>query len=269
MKNNFKKVFVSLIFLAILIPIHAFANGEIKIWINGDYVKSDVAPFIENDRTLVPVRVISENLGYQVDWNGETKEVNIIRPDSENPEVLHFLGMTIGDSNIYTFDMKVLAENDIDTYFQVLTNSVKTPIDAAPKIVNERTFVPIRVIAENFGQKVDWDAENKTVIIGDGYNFNASKTAINTNLNNAGDYQVTNNVTPVTTNLVSNPKGTNNLNTYDIPATGSYVGNANSKKFHRSNCKSASKTSPKNRVNFGSRNEAVNAGYVPCKICNP
>lgn len=48
-----------------------------------------------------------------------------------------------------------------------------------------------------------------------------------------------------------------------------YVGNANSKKFHYSDCSSAQKIKASNRVTFNSREEAVAAGYVPCKRCSP
>lgn len=51
--------------------------------------------------------------------------------------------------------------------------------------------------------------------------------------------------------------------------SGSYVGNANSGKFHVSSCGSVDKMSEKNKVFFSSRDEAINQGYVPCKRCNP
>lgn len=51
--------------------------------------------------------------------------------------------------------------------------------------------------------------------------------------------------------------------------TASYVGNARSKKFHRADCRYAAEMSPANRVEFGSREEAVRQGYVPCKVCKP
>ena len=51
--------------------------------------------------------------------------------------------------------------------------------------------------------------------------------------------------------------------------SGSYVGNSNTGKFHMAGCSSVSKMSKKNKVFFSSRNEAINQGYVPCKICNP
>ena len=48
-----------------------------------------------------------------------------------------------------------------------------------------------------------------------------------------------------------------------------YVGNANSKKFHHADCNYAAKMNPNNRVAFNTRDEAIAAGYVPCKRCNP
>lgn len=51
--------------------------------------------------------------------------------------------------------------------------------------------------------------------------------------------------------------------------SGSYVGNANTGKFHDAGCTSISKMSEGNKVFFSSRDEAISQGYVPCKICNP
>lgn len=51
--------------------------------------------------------------------------------------------------------------------------------------------------------------------------------------------------------------------------SGSYVGNANTGKFHVSSCSSVSKMSEHNKVYFNNRNDAVNQGYEPCRNCNP
>ncbi len=48
-----------------------------------------------------------------------------------------------------------------------------------------------------------------------------------------------------------------------------YVGNANSGKFHYADCSSLKRMNPNNRVDFSSRDEAVAAGYIPCKRCKP
>ena len=48
-----------------------------------------------------------------------------------------------------------------------------------------------------------------------------------------------------------------------------YVGNANTKKFHYADCSMVGKMNPKNKVFMNTRDEAINAGFVPCKRCNP
>jgi hypothetical protein len=48
-----------------------------------------------------------------------------------------------------------------------------------------------------------------------------------------------------------------------------YVGSANSNKYHYPDCKWAKKISPKNLITFKTVQEAMKAGYVPCKICKP
>ena len=52
-------------------------------------------------------------------------------------------------------------------------------------------------------------------------------------------------------------------------ASGSYIGNKNSKKFHLPTCYWAKKIAPGNKVYSRSRSEAIKAGYQPCKVCKP
>lgn len=112
---------------------------EIKIEINGKSVVSDVAPFIDNDRTLVPIRVISENLGYSVNWDNQTRKVTVKNNDKS-------IELTIGKKDVNV-------------------NGNKSSIDVAPMIKNERTFVPLRFISESFDNDVNWDNNTRTVKI--------------------------------------------------------------------------------------------------------
>lgn len=48
-----------------------------------------------------------------------------------------------------------------------------------------------------------------------------------------------------------------------------YVGNSNSMKFHCEGCRWEQKIADYNRVNFDTREEAIDAGYVPCQVCKP
>jgi beta-lactamase superfamily II metal-dependent hydrolase len=52
-----------------------------------------------------------------------------------------------------------------------------------------------------------------------------------------------------------------------VPSQAGYIGNKNTKKFHKPTCQSL--PAPQNRVYFKTRDEAIKAGYVPCKICKP
>lgn len=140
--KNLKRFFL-VIGLLLALSFGLNAEGELKLWIDGEYVVGDVSPTIVNDRTLVPLRMISEKLGIELIWNEIDRTITLNKEET----VIVF---KFGDSN-YT----VQGEN-------------KT-LDAAPQIISDRTFVPLRVIAEVFGKNVDWDANNRTAIVGDGY----------------------------------------------------------------------------------------------------
>ena len=57
--------------------------------------------------------------------------------------------------------------------------------------------------------------------------------------------------------------------TFATVLAANYVGNANSRKFHFADCSFVKKMNPANRVDFNTRDEAINAGYIPCKRCQP
>ncbi len=48
-----------------------------------------------------------------------------------------------------------------------------------------------------------------------------------------------------------------------------YIGNANTMRFHYADCRSVDEMNPHNQVGINSREEALSAGYVPCKRCKP
>lgn len=219
MKKELKRISILLLALLMFIPLSVFADSNIKLWINGNFVTSDVNPVIEDSRTLVPVRVITENLGYKVEWNSDTKEVHVIQDDD------NYFTFIIGKKGYFAGD------NFNDS-------------DVAPKIINDRTFVPLRIIAEVTGNKVDWDSVNRVAIVGEGYK-------------------------PIVKDNTEKDVVNNNTIVEKTPVTGVYVGNSNSHKFHYSDCKSVKKMSAKNKVELNSREDAINSGYTPCKICNP
>lgn len=143
-----KKFILGASILALAIPSLVFANSDIRLWVKGKIVNSDVAPYISEDRTMVPIRVISENLGKVVTWNNDDKKVTI--KDEKGNEfslVINEKFMEDISSNVYR----------------------KIELDVPAVIKDDRTFVPIRAIAEAFGEKVHWDNDKRVVVIGDNY----------------------------------------------------------------------------------------------------
>lgn len=185
--KRFTLLLVLILILVTIIPVAAQTNQDIKLWINGKYVETDVAPIIENDRTLVPVRVISESLGAIVEWDAEEQLVSIMDVDidlnnlDDELNILKFKNffiLAIGETELIKVNadymQKLLTDELKEGIHEVSDedvekNSTIVPMDTAAKIVNGRTMVPIRVIAEQLGVKVDWDADNRTVVIGEGY----------------------------------------------------------------------------------------------------
>ncbi len=106
--------------------------GSRIVNVDNEAVIYDAAPVIRNNRTLVPIRIITEALGGKVDWNGATKEVTLSINDKE-------IKMTIG---------KMLEKYGV-----------------APVIIDGRTFVPVRFVADELGAEVAWDEATKTVTI--------------------------------------------------------------------------------------------------------
>lgn len=157
-----KKRFLLPVFLTLILLFSncssAQAQQAIKLWINGSYVQTDVAPIIQNNRTLVPLRVISENLGLQVEWDAKTKSVMTYKLNDGRPDFKESLLLTIGDKQV----PKPAEE-------AATTGSLYYELEAPPVIINNRTMVPIRFIAEAYKMPVDWDGANRTVIVGKGY----------------------------------------------------------------------------------------------------
>ncbi|MCL2121329.1 MAG: copper amine oxidase N-terminal domain-containing protein, partial [Clostridiales bacterium] len=95
-----------------------------------DYIVCDVEPFIENGSTLVPLRAIAEEFGYDVDGSDMQNQIQI-----SNGETI--IKMAIGSD---------FAE----------VNGEPIVIPVAPRIVNNRTMVPLRFVSEQLGLYVVW-----------------------------------------------------------------------------------------------------------------
>ncbi|TEB04708.1 hypothetical protein Psch_03470 [Pelotomaculum schinkii] len=105
-------------------------------------VKMDVSPFIQDDRTFVPVRFLGNALGVSdenINWNGEVRRVFVAGPNNTS------LVMTLGVK-------------------EIVVDGQARAIDVAPVLTSDRTFLPARYVAEGLGYEVAWDETTQTVV---------------------------------------------------------------------------------------------------------
>ncbi|OPJ56307.1 N-acetylmuramoyl-L-alanine amidase family protein [Alkalithermobacter paradoxus] len=127
--------------------IRAIVDGRVmtlqtvQIRLNGVELRNDVPPVILNNRTLVPVRIVSESLGAKVEWNSITRTVTITRDDK-------IIILTIDNSRA-----------------QVNGKSITLPDNVPAKLVNGRTMVPVRFVSDELGLDVGWNDVSRTVIL--------------------------------------------------------------------------------------------------------
>jgi len=127
------------IIISLLVGGNVFAENNITVQLDGKMLNFDVQPQLIGGRTMVPLRMIFESMGATVDWNNDTQTVIAFNEH-------YYVQATINDTN-----MKVNGENRI--------------LDIPPLLVDGRTLVPARFVAEAFGAEVEWDAKTSTVYI--------------------------------------------------------------------------------------------------------
>ncbi len=123
---------------------------ETSVRINDQYVKSDQKNLLIDDRVYVVARFVTEALGGEIDWIGETQQV-LIRYGDKN------ISMAIGSE-------------------RAMLNGVEYLLDAPPFLRNGRTYIPLRFVAENYESEVNWVQNTYTVDIQkDGYEVPTEK----------------------------------------------------------------------------------------------
>ncbi len=97
------------------------------------------APYTKNDRTMVPIRIISERFGADVTWDEATSQVGISK-DGKN------IILTLGSS-------------------EAVVNGANVTLDVAPEEINGRTMVPLRFVSETLEMKVEYVPLTQQVLI--------------------------------------------------------------------------------------------------------
>lgn len=109
------------------------------IVLNDTILGFEEPPVVEQDRVLVPMRFLFEQMGADVDWEGASQTATVM----QNGETISF---QIGQQ-------------------AAQVNGAVQMMDVPAKLENDKTMVPIRFLSENLGYQVEWDGDTNTVTI--------------------------------------------------------------------------------------------------------
>lgn len=131
---------LSLIFLMLLPVARVYAQEQgIRVLADGGELKFDIPPVMENGRVLVPMRVIFEALGAEINWDNDSRTVAAFKGDTG-------IAVQVGNPTANV-------------------NNTAVKLDVPPKIIGGRTMVPLRFVSEALGCMVDWDEKTQTATI--------------------------------------------------------------------------------------------------------
>lgn len=141
-----RKIFLLILSFLLITQSQPLASAEsinnipICINVNGSYIKTDAEPVLDDGATYVPIRAICDALSVtDVVWVADEKKAVISDGNNE-------ISILIGKDYAYINDEKV-------------------SVPGGSFLSYDRTFVPIRFVAESLSAEVDWDSETYTVLI--------------------------------------------------------------------------------------------------------
>ncbi|WP_165972200.1 stalk domain-containing protein [Paenibacillus piri] len=121
-------------------------KSRVLVLVNGLYLQtvfgSGAEPFIENGRTMIPLRALADAFGFEVSWEQSEQKITLKNDDK-------MIILYIGKSDM-------------------LVDGEKLKLDeAVPMIKHDLTFLPVRQLAEILGVKVEWDGDTRTATFTD------------------------------------------------------------------------------------------------------
>ncbi|MEN6389294.1 MAG: DUF5050 domain-containing protein [Syntrophomonas sp.] len=134
-----------------------FTVGSTSYYMDGVAQNMEVAPYINNGRTYVPILYLAQAVGVQTNnivWDAENATITLSKGDQ-------VIQMQVGNKNL-------------------LVNGATRQMDVAPEITSGRTFLPASFVAQGFGYSVDWDAASQTIKLYQGSLPNPPVNTINT-----------------------------------------------------------------------------------------
>ncbi|UJF31508.1 DUF5711 family protein [Paenibacillus hexagrammi] len=114
-------------------------QSDISLWLNGKEQFMKKKLFMKDGRVMISLREIFEMLGAEVTWKAENEQILAKRNGKQ-------IAFQIGSNDAYVDDTAIV-------------------LDAAPVLIDEVTYVPLRYVTEALGSNVEWDATNKVVKI--------------------------------------------------------------------------------------------------------
>ncbi|NGM84277.1 AMIN domain-containing protein [Paenibacillus sp. 7124] len=115
----------------------ANADAAIRLYLDNQLLQPEVPPRLVGNTTMVPLRVVSEELGAKVSWNQADKQITVKKDEL----VLQ----------LYINKTKAFVNGD--SYL----------LETAPLLVKGNTLIPVRFVSENLGLKVIWDKSTRSV----------------------------------------------------------------------------------------------------------
>ena len=110
-------------------------------------------PVMENDRMLVPMRFLFEQLGAEVEWDETTNTATATIAANADRQI-----QTFGTAEEKTVSFSI--DNPTAT-----VNGTAAAMDVPARLVNDKTMVPLRFLSENLGYTVTWDEATKTATV--------------------------------------------------------------------------------------------------------
>lgn len=276
------------------------AVGGKVMYVNDEPKQMDVAPVVRNGRIYLPARFVAEAFGYEVGWEPRNQAV-LVGPKGDLPEpprvqnsvrVVPAVVTSVSDGD--TVHVQLDGKDEKVRFIGVNCPEIAHPelgIEKQPYGKEAAAYTRERLSGKTVYLEFDVQERDKygrlLAYVWLEWPSSGSEQEVRAKMYNArlllDGYAQVMTVPPnvkyadlfVKLQREVREQGKGLWGAAPAVPTGQtggkaeYIGNSNSKKFHLPDCRWAQEIAPQNRVEFRSREEAVKAGYVPCKVCRP
>lgn len=121
---------------------HTYEGNIFTLKVDGKVLNCEVPPIVFNDYSVVPARDVFETMGATVDWSAVNQKVTV----------------TYDDTKVELYINNKTAKK----------NGKKETMPIPPKLINGKTMIPARYVAESLGFDVDFDSKTDTISINTG-----------------------------------------------------------------------------------------------------